>query len=149
MTIAALALLLATASTGPDRLELVLSSMTSTSCPSGSLLVEIRIQNNGDRPVALPGSMFPPAYWIDFVVRDSLGQRLHYAGRHIKLDWNSRDFVLIYPGFFWGTTFDLGRLYAISRPGKYTISATYGRAPGKLIPSLERVRSSTIAVVVP
>jgi hypothetical protein len=99
----------------------------------GRVVLEVKLMNVGKTPVDL-GKNIGPGSELSLAFRDASGKlvplnlrtldaRLHVTPARSR---NPRDFVRLYPGFFYGVRLALRcRDYGLTVPGKYSVVVTY------------------------
>ena len=113
-----------------------------------TLPVNLTVQNVGVKSVVLPKLMLPEDYWLRFEVRDVAGKLVPYSGPEYKAGPEAEQTVDLLPSYSYGRQVsDLAALYHVTKLGRYSVQAVYGRAPDVTCP-LSLYRSNIVQVTV-
>ena len=87
----------------------------------GEVVVAVRLTNTG----ATIAELEPRSdRWIWFEVTNEQGERIEPIQPSLRQSL-VRSPLRLSPGYFWGRTFDLGKLFKFPKPGRYGIRAHY------------------------
>ncbi|VXB14433.1 exported hypothetical protein [Massilia sp. 9I] len=91
--------------------------------------LNVLVENTGQSELKLPKPMVPRYYWLRFQVRNEQGKVLEWRGPEPKLLYENER-VSLYPEYSYGRFFNnLEEALDFSKPGKYSIRATWGIGP--------------------
>jgi hypothetical protein len=92
--------------------------------------LHVVLENTGHSQLKLLTPMEPYWYWLRLEARNEQGKRLDWRGPELKLLYSEDDRVAIEPGYSYGRSFkNLEEDFDFSKPGTYSIRATWGIGP--------------------
>lgn len=92
--------------------------------------LHVLVENTGQNQLELPTPMEPHYYWLRFEVRNEQGKVLQWRGPEPKLVYSEDERVALSSGYSYGRLFNnFEENLDFSKPGKYSIRATWGIGP--------------------
>lgn len=96
--------------------------------PGEPIPVIVMLQNIGKADIVIPTAVQEQSHWVKFSVKGIAGE-IDHIGPEYKLLHLERGLTL-YQEHFYGREFkNLAEIFALGKPGSYTVQATYGESP--------------------